>query len=162
MLREVTKETIINAIKWSEDIQRLDQSLGDCTFLIFELLSSVSKIAYILTLNSSSSVSLFKRNPAGSITSCAWPRSTGTKHILVIGTGCPSTAGKDKEYLARDLAIHAASKILGEEAEKYYLPNGIEDFRDPKKVLLLSFQWYFQFSHSHDRSGDLISRGSRV
>lgn len=48
MLREVTEETIVNAIKWSEDIQRLDQSLGDCTFLIFELLSSVSKAADIL------------------------------------------------------------------------------------------------------------------
>lgn len=77
--------------------------------------------------------------------SCAWPRPTGTKHILIIGTGCPSTAGKDKEHLARDLAIHAASKILGEGAEKHYLPNGIEDFHDPKKVLLLPFQLYFKF-----------------
>ncbi|ODM21299.1 hypothetical protein SI65_04352 [Aspergillus cristatus] len=124
MLREVTKDTIINAIEWSEDIERLDQSLGDCTFLIFELLSS--------------------RDSAGSTTSCAWPRPIGTKHILLIATGSPSTAGEDKEYLARDLAIHAASKILGEDAEKHYLPNGFEEFHDPKKI------WGSHFSRLQD------------
>lgn len=47
ILPEVTKDTVISAIKWSEDIQRLDQSLGDCTFLIFELLASVSNRLHI-------------------------------------------------------------------------------------------------------------------
>lgn len=42
LLRELSKETIIKAIQWSEDIQHLDESLADCTYLIFEILSSVS------------------------------------------------------------------------------------------------------------------------
>lgn len=77
---------------------------------------------------------LFKRDPAGSIASCAWPRPPGTKHILLIATGCPSTAGGDKERLAKDLATRAASNILGDDVEHYYLPNGLEDFQDTRKV----------------------------
>ncbi|KAB8210098.1 FAD-binding domain-containing protein [Aspergillus parasiticus] len=114
LLREISKETIIKAIQWSEDIQHLDKSLGDCTYLIFELLSS--------------------RDPAGPMSSCAWPRPLGGKHILLLGTGCPSGDGPDKEKLARDLAIEAASKVLGADAEVNYLPNGFEDFHDPKKI----------------------------
>ncbi|KAE8372683.1 FAD-binding domain-containing protein [Aspergillus bertholletiae] len=114
LLREISEKTIIKAIQWSEDIERLDKSLGDCTSLAFELLSS--------------------SDPAGSISSCAWPRPLGAKHILLLGTGCPSGDGPDKEKAARDLAIEAASKVLGEGAEVHYLPNGFEDFQDPRKI----------------------------
>lgn len=31
--------------------------------------------------------------------------------------------------------MKAASKVLGEDAEYCYLPNGFEDFHDAKKVL---------------------------
>lgn len=43
LLRELSKDTIINALQWSEDIGKLDESLSDCTYLIFELLCSVSR-----------------------------------------------------------------------------------------------------------------------
>jgi hypothetical protein len=42
LLQEISKETIINAVQWSDNIGKLDESLGDCTYLIFEPLSSVS------------------------------------------------------------------------------------------------------------------------
>lgn len=56
------------------------------------------------------------------------------KHILLLGTGCPSDAGPVKEKLARDLAIQAPSKVLGDNADVDVLPNGFEDYRDPTKV----------------------------
>lgn len=42
MLREISQEIVIKAVRWSEHIQETDESLSDCTYLIFELLSSVS------------------------------------------------------------------------------------------------------------------------
>ncbi|KAE8139932.1 FAD-binding domain-containing protein [Aspergillus pseudotamarii] len=114
LLPEISKKSIIRAIRWSEEIQQLDESLADCTYLIFELLSS--------------------REPVGSSSNCAWPRPAGGKHILLLGTGCPAGSGPCKETLARELAIEAASKVLGEDAEYCYLPNGFEDFHDAKKI----------------------------
>ncbi|GKZ57719.1 hypothetical protein AnigIFM49718_003053 [Aspergillus niger] len=114
LLQEISKETIINAVQWSENIGKLDESLGDCTYLIFEPLSS--------------------RDPDGGVSSCAWPRPPGTKHILLLGTGCPSDAGREQENLARELAIKAGSTVLGEDADLNYLPNGFEDFHDAEKI----------------------------
>ncbi|KAL3256096.1 hypothetical protein ABHI18_007834 [Aspergillus niger] len=114
LLQEISKETIINAVQWSEDIGKLDESLGDCTYLIFEPLSS--------------------RDPDGGVSSCAWPRPPGTKHILLLGTGCPSDAGREQENLARELAIKAGPTVLGEDADLNYLPNGFEDFHDAEKI----------------------------
>ena len=42
LLQEIRKETVTKAIKWFEEVQKVDESFGDCTYLIFELLSSVS------------------------------------------------------------------------------------------------------------------------
>lgn len=39
IVKDISEETILNSIKWFEDIDRLDPKLGD---LIFELLTSVS------------------------------------------------------------------------------------------------------------------------
>ncbi|GKZ65111.1 hypothetical protein AnigIFM50267_007275 [Aspergillus niger] len=114
LLQEISKETIINAVQWSENIGKLDESLGDCTYLIFEPLSS--------------------RDPDGGVSSCAWPRPPGTKHILLLGTGCPSDAGREQENLARELAIKAGPTVLGEDADLNYLPNGFEDFHDAEKI----------------------------
>ncbi|RDH21195.1 FAD-binding domain-containing protein [Aspergillus niger ATCC 13496] len=114
LLQEISKETIINAVQWSENIGKLDESLGDCTYLIFEPLSS--------------------RDPGGGVSSCAWPRPPGTKHILLLGTGCPSDAGREQENLARELAIKAGSTVLGEDADLNYLPNGFEVFHDAEKI----------------------------
>lgn len=71
--------------------------------------------------------------------SCAWPRPSGMKHVLLLGTGCPSDAGPAKEKLARDLAIQAPSRILGDKAEIHVLPNGLEDYHDPTQVWLSLF-----------------------
>ncbi|RAK90233.1 FAD binding domain-containing protein [Aspergillus costaricaensis CBS 115574] len=114
LLRELSKDTIINAVHWSEDIGKLDESLSDCTYLIFELLCS--------------------RDPAGGVASCAWPRPQGVKHILLMGPGCPADAGCDHEDLVRDLAIKAGSRVLGENADLNYLPNGYEKFYDAEKI----------------------------
>ncbi|GKZ35785.1 hypothetical protein AbraIFM66950_006580 [Aspergillus brasiliensis] len=114
LLQDISKETILNAVQWSENIGKQDKSLGDCTYLIFELLSS--------------------RDPAGGVSSCAWPRPKGTKHILLLGTGCPSEAGNDQEHLARGLAINAGFSVLGKDADLHYLPNGVEDFHDVERI----------------------------
>ncbi|KAE8152546.1 hypothetical protein BDV25DRAFT_61515 [Aspergillus avenaceus] len=114
LLRNISKETVIKAIKWFEEIRDVDESLGDCTYLIFELLSS--------------------RDPVGGTSSCAWPRPSGMKHILLLGTGCPAHSPKDKENLARDLAIQAPSKVLGDHSEAYVLPNGFEEYHDWTQV----------------------------
>lgn len=42
IVKDISEKTILNSIKWFEDIERLDPKLGDCTYLIFELLTSVS------------------------------------------------------------------------------------------------------------------------
>lgn len=41
MLREISQGIVIKAIRWFEGIRDIDESLGNCTYLIFELLSSV-------------------------------------------------------------------------------------------------------------------------
>ncbi|KAJ5341709.1 hypothetical protein N7541_010833 [Penicillium brevicompactum] len=116
LLREITKEIVIKAIRWFEGLREIDESLGNCTYLIFELLSS--------------------RDLAGGVSTSAWPRPSGMKHILLLGTGCPSDAGPVKEKLARDLAIQAPSEVLGDNADVDVLPNGFEDYHDPKNASL--------------------------
>lgn len=46
LLKDITKEHVINAVQWFEGIRKIDTDLGDCTYLIFELLSSVSASNY--------------------------------------------------------------------------------------------------------------------
>ncbi|KAL2822106.1 FAD-binding domain-containing protein [Aspergillus granulosus] len=113
VLQELPKETIINAIKWFESLADIDETIADCTYLVFELLCS--------------------RDPAGSNAGVAFPRPPGSKHVLLLGPGCPSDAGSDMEKLARDLAIEAPSKVLGNDAEIHYLPSGYDDYLDPAK-----------------------------
>ena len=79
---------------------------------------------------------MLQRDPSGGVASCAWPRTPGVKHILLMGPGCPADAGRDHEDLVRDLAIKAGSTVLGENADLHYLPNGYEKFYDAKKVSL--------------------------
>lgn len=43
MLRKISKDVVIKAIRWFEEIRDIDESIGNCTYLIFELLSSVSE-----------------------------------------------------------------------------------------------------------------------
>ncbi|KAJ0417906.1 FAD binding domain-containing protein [Aspergillus carlsbadensis] len=112
VLQDLPKEIIINAIKWFEDLEGVDESIANCTYLIFE--------------------GLCCRDPAGSNDNVAWPRPPGGKHVLLLGPGCPADAGPDKEKLMRDLAIEAPSKVLGKDAEINYLPNGYEEYLDPK------------------------------
>ncbi|KAL2861603.1 hypothetical protein BJX68DRAFT_8885 [Aspergillus pseudodeflectus] len=112
VLQDLPKETIISAIKWFEGLEGIDESVADCTYLIFEVLCC--------------------RDPAGSNTSVAWPRPPGAKHILLLGPGCPADAGPDKERLVRELAIELPSKVLGKDAQTNYLPNGYEEYLDPK------------------------------
>ncbi|KAL5335049.1 FAD-binding domain-containing protein [Aspergillus crustosus] len=114
LLKEITAETVIKAIHWSEGIGEIDASLGDCTYLIFGLLSS--------------------SDPVGGISSSAWPRTPGMKHILLVGTGCPADAGADEETLARDLAIQAPSKVLADDTEFSVLPSGLESYHDTTKI----------------------------
>ncbi|KAL3446955.1 hypothetical protein BJX65DRAFT_278349 [Aspergillus insuetus] len=114
ILKDIPKETIISAVKWSESLADIDESIANCTYLIFELLGS--------------------RDPVGSNTTVAWPRPPGAKHILLLGPGCPSDAGEDKAKLARDAAIEVPAKVLGDDAEIHFLPNGYEEYLDPKKI----------------------------
>ncbi|GKZ60319.1 hypothetical protein AnigIFM49718_006658 [Aspergillus niger] len=118
MVRELSAETIIKAVRWSEEIREPDKSVADCTYLIIELQSS----------------------PAGPLSNCAWPRPAGVKHILLLGPGCPSNAGPVKLKLVRDLDCQAASRVLGQDAEVNYLPNGFEGFHDARKTWGHHFQ----------------------
>ncbi|KAL3491868.1 FAD binding domain-containing protein [Aspergillus germanicus] len=112
VLQDLPKETIINAINWFEDLEGIDESIADCTYLIFEVLSC--------------------RDPAGSNTTVAWPRPPGAKHILLLGPGCPADAGPEKERLVKELAMEVPSKVLGKDAPVSYLPNGYGEHLDPK------------------------------
>lgn len=42
LLRDITENIVVKAIQWFEEIQDINISFGDCTYLIFELFSSVS------------------------------------------------------------------------------------------------------------------------
>jgi hypothetical protein len=44
VLQDLPKETIINAINWFEDLEGIDESIADCTYLIFEVLCCVSAL----------------------------------------------------------------------------------------------------------------------
>jgi hypothetical protein len=44
VLQDLPKETIINAINWFEDLECIDESIADCTYLIFEVLCCVSTL----------------------------------------------------------------------------------------------------------------------
>jgi hypothetical protein len=44
VLQDLPKETIISAIKWFEDLEGIDESVADCTYLIFEVLCCVSTL----------------------------------------------------------------------------------------------------------------------
>ncbi|RAL06923.1 FAD-binding oxidoreductase [Aspergillus homomorphus CBS 101889] len=114
LLKNITKEHVINAVQWFEGIREIDAALGDCTYLIFELLSSC--------------------DPVGGISSCAWPRAPEMKHILLLGTGCPAGADASKEHLARVLAIKAPAQVLGTDADLNVLPNGLENYHDVTKI----------------------------
>ncbi|KAE8153232.1 hypothetical protein BDV25DRAFT_127423 [Aspergillus avenaceus] len=57
LLREITKETTINAVRWYDYIQSTDESLSECT------------------------------DPVGPVSSCAWRRPVGAGYILLLGTG---------------------------------------------------------------------------
>ena len=131
ILRDITEETILNAVKWFDTIDAYGGSLGRCTFLIFELLATVCSFytyygVYILTVR--------QRDVIGSSSDCALPRPPGSKHILLLGTGCDASADKQEEHKARQLAIDAPTEVLGEGAEVNILPNGGEDFHDRRKV----------------------------
>ncbi|KAF9889041.1 hypothetical protein FE257_008018 [Aspergillus nanangensis] len=121
LLRDVSEDIIMRTMKWFEEIEALNPSFADCTYVIFEILSS--------------------RDPAGSASRCAWPRPVGTKHILLLGVGCPSDAGPDEENVARELAIHAPEKVLGAGEEVHHIPSGFEDYHDPEKI------WGAHFPH---------------
>ena len=75
-----------------------------------------------------------QRDAIGSSSDCAWPRPPGSKHILLLGTGCDASADQQEEHQARQLAINAPTEVLGESAEVNILPNGGEDFHDRQKV----------------------------
>lgn len=68
------------------------------------------------------------------ISSCAWPRPAGAQHILLLGPGCPFNAGEETENFARDVAIKAPSKIIGDTQDAHVIPNLVEDFHDLKEV----------------------------
>ncbi|EAU32774.1 predicted protein [Aspergillus terreus NIH2624] len=114
LLHKISEDTIMRTLKWYEDIEALNSSFADCTYVIFQLLST--------------------RDPAGSRSECAWPRPAGTKHLLLLGIGCPSYAGPEDENLARELAIQAPERILAGKEEVHHVPSGFEDFHDPEKV----------------------------
>ncbi|KAK5703397.1 hypothetical protein LTS12_028335, partial [Elasticomyces elasticus] len=115
LLHEISKEMILNAVNWNEEIQRTNSSVGDNTYLIFELLCSC--------------------DPVGApISSCAWPRPAGAQHILLLGPGCPFNAGEETENFARDVAIKAPSKIVGDTQDVHVIPNLVEDFHDLKEI----------------------------
>lgn len=42
LLRDITENIVVKAIQWFEEIQDINISFRDCTYLIFELFSSVS------------------------------------------------------------------------------------------------------------------------
>ncbi|KAL4880158.1 FAD-binding domain-containing protein [Aspergillus karnatakaensis] len=114
MLQDLSKDIIIRTVQWAEDMQQYGNSLADCTYLIFELLSS--------------------RDPTGPRANVAWPRPVGGKHILLLGPGCPSDEGGDVENFVKKLAIDAPAKVLGHDAEVHYLPSGFEEFHDSEKI----------------------------
>ncbi|KAL4912287.1 hypothetical protein BDW62DRAFT_206624 [Aspergillus aurantiobrunneus] len=114
VLPDIPKGTIIKAVEWTEDLQSIDESIAECTYLIFEVLCT--------------------RDPPGPISQVAWPRPAGSKHILLFGLGCPSDTGQDEKRVARELAIEVPGKVLGSDAEVNFLPNGFEEYHDPKKA----------------------------
>ncbi|KAL2834698.1 FAD binding domain-containing protein [Aspergillus pseudoustus] len=133
LLEDMPRETIINAVKWVESLAEIDKSVADCTYLIFELLGS--------------------RDPAGTNASVAYPRPPRAKHLLLLGPGCPSDAGPDKEKLVRELAINAPSRVLGDDAELHFMPNGYEEYLDPAKIWGVHFDKLRELRRKYDPQG---------
>lgn len=136
LLRDITKELIISAVSFNEELQRKDSFNGDNTYLIFEFLCAVStNCLYIYQHRAFADLAPAQCDPVGApISSCAWPRPAGAQHILLFGPGCPSTAGSEAENFVRDAAIEAPSKIVGKTQDVCIIPNTRENFHDPKMV----------------------------
>lgn len=83
--------------------------------------------------------SLLQRDPPGPISEVAWPRPRGSKHILLFGPGCPAAEAQEKAALARKLAIEVPTAVLGSEEDVHILPNGADEYHDPRKVSLASY-----------------------
>lgn len=84
------------------------------------------------------------------------------KHILLLGTGCPSDAEPSQERLARDLAIQAPFKVLGDNSQYHTLPSGLEDYHNPKDVRMFLTRSNLCLLTRICRSGDPISRNCRI
>lgn len=41
LLHKISEDTIMRTLKWYEDIEALNSSFADCTYVIFQLLSTV-------------------------------------------------------------------------------------------------------------------------
>ena len=48
ILRDITEDIILNAVKWFDTIDTYGGSLGRCTFLIFELLATVCSVSVVI------------------------------------------------------------------------------------------------------------------
>ncbi|OJJ06521.1 hypothetical protein ASPVEDRAFT_45890 [Aspergillus versicolor CBS 583.65] len=114
VLPDITKEVVIKSVKWVEAIKDIDEAVADSTYLIFEVFCT--------------------RDPPGPISEVAWPRPAGSKHILLFGPGCPAAEIQEKAALARQLATEIPTAVLGSDEEVYILPNGAEDYHDPRKI----------------------------
>lgn len=63
----------------------------------------------------------------------AWPRPTGFRHTMLLGTGCSPDSDAEEEQKAIELIRRAPSEILGD-TQVDIVPNATEYFHDFQKM----------------------------
>jgi hypothetical protein len=112
---QLTEKIIMNAFHWWDSMLRLDNSVKDHGYLLFELFSC--------------------RDSLTGRDSSAWPRPPGYKHMLLLGAGCAPSAPTAEAELANEKVQSAAEEIFGEKGRDVgIVPNAMEGWNDAEAM----------------------------
>ncbi|PSN59824.1 FAD-binding domain-containing protein [Corynespora cassiicola Philippines] len=110
----LTKEEMLKAVQWKENLGATDKEIQQLSVVIFEF--SVT------------------RSPLGASSEIAWPRPVDMNHLLLIIVNAPANGSEGQEKLISKLLLEAPEIILGEKAELAMVnPAGLEPYHDTKK-----------------------------
>ena len=112
---QMTEEHIIKSFEWWNKVASDPSTVGDNSWLLFELFSCCDNLT--------------------GRTSSAWPRPVGYKHMLLLGTGWGLNGPSGDQAIARKYIVDAHQEIIGTSVEEVVaVPNGLEDFHNVKIV----------------------------
>ncbi|KAH8885038.1 FAD-binding domain-containing protein [Thozetella sp. PMI_491] len=108
----IDAKTIMRAMEWQDTIAGTDPEIQNRTLLAIQ--------CFVL------------RPPIGELSEVAWPRPADAKHYILVITGAPANGSDEQAEKARQIAIEAPSRVLGESQVGMILPTGHEAWHDSK------------------------------